>query len=296
MAYADGRYQVRERINAHSVICHDQNLDRRVCIHWVAPASACKAVRARLAALQSVHSPYVALIYDLVEKKANGRVGVVEENLGAAVETTVDNRLRSLYELCAGLTALHASHLAHGALDENSFRVGPLGHGRLCNLAFADDQLDVPTTDRAAFAALLDKMGASLVEDDTFKKLYTKLAASRRHAPPSAQELRDRLAALLLHNQHRALVYWQGTSIELGSRQPSAHFVHPRPGVASVTISYDGTRFFIADVNGEVRVNNVIISRGTDLPSSCVLVLGGIHRPWHDRYSITFDQSHPEVA
>lgn len=294
-AYAEGRYQVHVRINDHSAICHDRNLDRRVCIHWVASASAREVVRARLAALQSVRSPYLALIYDIVE--ANGWVGVVEENLDATVVTTEANRLRSLYELCAGLTALHTNSLAHGALDENSFRVGPLRHGRLCNLAFAGGhQLDAPATDRADFAARLHEMGANLVPDSMFQNLYAALATPGRYPLPSTQELRDRLAALLLYNQHRALVYWQGTSIELSARQPFAHLVHPRPGVAGVKISYDGTRFFIAEVNGEVRVNNAVIHQGADLPGSCVIVLGGSHRPWHDRYSITFDQSHPEVA
>jgi hypothetical protein len=292
-AYAGGRYQVIEDIGPNSVVCHDQNLDRRVCIHWVATADKREVVRSRLAALQSVHSPYLALIYDFVDE--GGSVGVVEEALDSAVVTTDSNALRCLYEFCAGLAALHANYLAHGALDEHSFRVGPLGRGRLCNLAFGDDQLDDPATDREAFAARLMGMGADQIPDETFQHLREELATPGNSAP-TAQAFRARLAALLLRDQHRALAHWQGKSIELGVETRSARFRHPIQGVASVKLEYDGTRFFVAEVNGEVRVNNRTPSPGEELPGSCVIVLGSRHRPWHDRYPITFDQSHPEVA
>lgn len=291
-AYAGGRYQVIEDIGPNSVVCHDQNLDRRVCIHWVATVDKREIVRSRLAALQLVRSSYVALIYDLVDE--DGSVGVVEEALDSAV-TTDSDVLRCLYEFCAGLAALHDNCLAHGALDEHSFRVGPLRRGRLCNLAFGDDQLDDPSTDREAFAARLTGMGAAQVTDDMFQRLRRELADPGSPAP-TAQAFRARLAALLLRDQHRALAHWQGRSIELGAETRSARFRHPVQGVASVKLEYDGTRFFVAEVNGEVRVNNRPPSLGMELPGSCVIVLGDKRRAWHDRYSITFDQSHPEVA
>lgn len=292
--YAGGRYRVLNPVSHGSVVCHDQNLDRRVCIHWVATADKREAVRSRLAALQSVRSPYVALIYDLIDE--SGWVGVAEEELDAAGLMADSDPRHRLYELCAGLTALHENGLAHGALhDVNSFRIGPLGRGRLCNLAFGHDKLDDPAMDRETLAARLHAMGADQVTDEVFQRLRLQLA-SPGYPAPSAREFRDRLAALLLHNRHRALANWQGTSVELSAWQPSARFVHPLPGIASITIHYDGTKFFLAEVHGEVRVNNVNPSPGSDLPGSCVIVLGDSHRSWHERYSITFDQSHPEVA
>lgn len=294
ITYSKGRYREIEPNSAELVICQDENLDRRVCIHWVTSDSEREEVRARLAALQSVQSPYMALVYDLVEHK--DKIGVVEEDLPGLVEITETDRLQHLYELSAGLAALHDKALAHGALDEHSFRLGPLGRGRLCNLAFDRDDLDDPSTDYEDFAARLEDMGADQVTDASFQALRAQLATPSRAPPGRVQAIRDRLAALLLYDKHRALAYWNGTSVELGARRRSALFAHPSLGVASVTLQYDGTQFLLANVVGEVLVNNRPLPQGSGLPDSCVIALGAPHRAWTDRYFITFDQSHPEVA
>jgi eukaryotic-like serine/threonine-protein kinase len=299
--YSEGRYTSTGKSGSGFVICKDENLDRPVCIRWVLPASKGDAVQVRLAALQSVRSPYIALTYDVVESET--AIGVVEEDLPGVVEITKDSRLARLHELCAGLAALHDSDLAHGAVEESSFRVGPLAplaKGRLCNIAFGQPGLDDPSTDYPAVAKLFTTMGADAIADTIFQNLRTKLsdiapirALTRRNV---VQQLRDRLAALLLHDKHRALAYWNGTSIELGAQRRSARLPHPTPGVASVTIEYDGTRFFAAGVSGEVFVNNIPLAPNADLPVSCVIALGAPGRSRHDRYLITFDQSHPEVT
>lgn len=289
--YGKQRYQKIPEGGPSSIVYKDTNLDRIVSIHCVAPISDYDIVRSRLAALQSVRSPYVALIYDIV--KIRNQVGVVEEELKERIKVSEADRLHRLYEFCAGLAALHDNNLAHGALDGPSFRMGPLGKGRLCKLAFGSTPLNNPSIDRDAFAAQLEAMGADKVRDDTFKTLRRQLTATAQF---TAHAFRDRLAALLLRDKHRALVYWRGTSVELGEGRRSARFVHSNPDIASIKIEYDGTRFFVAEVAGEVHINNISPSTGADLPSSCVIVLGNSHRPWHQRYSITFDQSHPEVA
>ncbi len=272
-------------------ICHDKNLARKVCIHWVAPSSLREHVRARLVALQAIHSPYIALIYDLIEHE--NWLGVVEENLDVAVTVSKADPLRRLYEFCAGLAALHDRHLAHGALNNQSFREGPFGHGRLCNLAFGKNALDDPATDRKTFAEGLTAMGVDMIKDPALHMLCMAMATS---AVFSAVPFRDRLAALLLCNKHRALMTWRGTNIELSASTRSARIVHPLPGVGSFAIEYDGTRFFLTEVAGEVLVNNVALLVGADLPSSCVIALGNDSRAASQRYFVTFDQSHPEVS
>jgi hypothetical protein len=249
------------------------------------------AVRARLAVLLSIASPFLALIYDMVIE-AN-RVGVVEEALPDAVSVDDTSRLSRLYEMSAGLAALHDNGLAHGALDKDSFRMGPLNRGRLCNLAFGDAALDEPPRDYGAFARCLDAMGISRIRDASLEELRRKL--EQPTSDPLTARLRDRIAALLLRDKHRALAYWRGTSVELSSQQRTARFSHPT-GLAAVTIEYDGTRFYLSEAAGEVRVNNLPVTPGSELPGSCVLVLGGAHRARSERYSVTFDQSHPEVG
>jgi len=292
--YSERRYTSTGASGSGFVICNDENLDRSVCIRWVSPTSKREEVQGRLAALQSVRSPYIALTYDLVE--IGTQLGVVEEDLPDLVKVTENNRLARLHELCAGLGALHDSSLAHGAIEESSLRLGPLAKGRLCNIAFGQPALDDPSTDYPAVAKLLTTLGADAVEDTFFQTLRTKLSALVSSRQRVVQHLRDRLAALLLHDKHRALAYWNGTSVELGALRRSARFAHPTPGVASVTLEYDGTRFFAANVSGEVFVNNIALAPNGDLPVSCVIALGALGRPRYDRYFITFDQSHPEVT
>lgn len=271
-------------------ICRDENLGREVRIHWVAPSSSRELVRARLVALQAIRSPYLALIYDLVEHE--NWLGVVEENLDDAVTMSKGDPLRRLYEFCAGLAALHDQRLAHGALNNQSFREGPFGRGRLCNLAFGKSALDDPATDRKTFAEGLTAMGVDMIKDPGLHILRMAMAASTVF---SAAPFRDRLAALLLRDKHRALLTWHGTNIELSASTRSARIVHPS-GLGSFAVEYDGTRFFLAEVAGEVRVNNVALLVGANLPSSCVIALGNPSRPASQRYFVTFDQSHPEVS
>jgi hypothetical protein len=289
--YSSGRYVFTSKRGSVLALCRDENLDRTVCIHWVAKQDKIEAVRARLAILLSVASPFLALIYDMVIE--GNRVGVVQEDLTDAVNVDDTNRLSRLYEMSAGLAALHDNGLAHGALDQGSFRMGPLNRGRLCNLAFGDAALDKPSRDYGAFAQCLDAMGISRVRDAPLQELRRKL--EQAPSDPLTARLRDRIAALLLRDKHRALVYWRGTSVELSSQQRTARFSHPT-GLAVVTIEYDGTRFYLSEAAGEVRVNNLSVSPGSELPGSCVLVLGGAHRARSERYSVTFDQSHPEVG
>lgn len=289
---AHGRYEVTGANTPQHTACRDRNLDRAVQIHWVADVSKRELVRARLATLQLVRSPYIALIYDLVDY--NGRLGIVEEGLGEDVVTTDSNLLIHLYQFCAGLAALHENQLAHGALNGPCFRIARANTPRLCNLAFDSSQLDDPTTDGAALSARLVKMGAANVNDDIFQGAFVRLPFWLPKDTRLVSMLRDRLAALLLTNKHRALIHWRGTSVELGSENRHARLKHPAD-IALVRIEYDGTRFFLGEVSGEVLLNNIPATLGQDLPSSCVIALGAPTRPTSVRYFVTFDQSHPEV-
>lgn len=291
IGYGSGRYSVIGPETATSSPCMDRNLNRRVRVHWVGSLPQHEVVRERLAALQLVRTPYLALIYDLVVSE--GRVGIIEEELGPSANADGSALLR-LYQFCTGLASLHERCLAHGALDTDCFRIGQLNSGRLCNLAFAHPRLDDPTSDIPALFSRLSAMGATAVEDDAFRRLVTALA--NRVAPVAVVgSLRDRLKALLLFDKHRALLNWRGTPVELGSTNRRARLRHALPEVASIAIEYDGTRFILAEVSGEVLVNNRQVVVGQDLPSSCVIALGGPHRPANMRYFVTFDQSHPEV-
>lgn len=293
ITFANGRYVVQQKVSDEVFISKDNNLDRSVRISFVNKIIYKEAIRARLAELQTVRSPYVALIYDLVE--SDGKVGVVEENLTELVEVTADTRLKRLYEFCSGLSALYQAGLGHGNLVEDSFCVGHSGNGRICRLSFIEQSIK-PHVDRGNFVTRLVSMGADTVDDTEFCTLRSSIIKNRPDMKGILAMLRERLAALLLRDKHRAIWHWQGKSGELGTRQRKARFAHPMAGVASATVEYDGTRFYLAEILGEVKVNNVTLTQGATLPSASVIALGGSHRPYSQRYFVTLDQSHPEVA
>src|SRR2546421_4565263 len=49
-------------------------------------------------------------------------------------------------------------------------------------------------------------------------------------------------------------------------------------GQGSLTITYDGLRFVISNVSGDVAINNMPMSNGDVLPGSCVIVLGPVNQ------------------
>ncbi len=291
--YGNGRYK-EERSKESYSICEDLHLKRKVYIDWIGEKNDQESVRRRLAKLQLVQSPHVALIYDMVVE--GDRIGIVQEDLPNPVEVTSENRRMCIYEFCAALAALHDKGLAHGAIGKDCFRVGPLGRGQLYNLAFARDGLDDPITDCAAFIARLKDWGVLEIED----KLWHELLQTLEYDPDwfDVAALRDRIKALLLENRHRALLYATRSekTVELNATKRIIRYTHPVADVGTIKIKYDGTRFLVADVSGEVHINNMAVTADQELPQSCVIVLGDANtRSQSQRYSITFDQSHPEV-
>lgn len=172
----------------------------------------------------------------------------------------------------------------------------PKVRGRLCNLAFAGTSVDKPIKDFKAFTALLKEWHAHEIEDDIWQELWQKLEHDPEWFDVSA--LRDRMKALLLKDRHRALLYStkSGKTVELNKTKRTVRYTHPIADVGTIKLKYDGTRFLVDDVSGEVRINNTAVKVGRELLESCVIVLGdSMTRSQSQRYSITFDPSHPEV-
>jgi serine/threonine-protein kinase len=97
----------------------------------------------------------------------------------------------------------------------------------------------------------------------------------------------------LLRDQHRALLV-SGTNTYWVDKDRRAVRIAVS-GRGSITITYDGLRFVVSGVSGEVAINNIAVSDGDYLPGSCVIVLGPTESG-RRRAMITVDVSHPEVA
>ena len=117
---------------------------------------------------------------------------------------------------------------------------------------------------------------------------------------PNMAAVRDELAKHILHDTHQALVVYKGQAKYLGFKQRTITLNLNERGttnqIGNVTIEYDGLRFYVAKVSGEVFINNSPVQVDGELPGSCVVGLGSSQRESFNRAFITFDLSHPEIV
>lgn len=122
------------------------------------------------------------------------------------------------------------------------------------------------------------------------------LAQCLDHDPyerPNMAAVRDEIARRLLRNRHQALAVLNGEAFYLNANKRKVRLELSEVG--KVEIGYDGLRFSVKSVEGEVYVNNRSCTVGLELPGSCVVAIGGGHRPSSQRAFISFDVSNPEV-
>ncbi|MGB3423966.1 MAG: protein kinase [Castellaniella sp.] len=111
---------------------------------------------------------------------------------------------------------------------------------------------------------------------------------------PSAQQISSVLAMHLNRGRHRGL-FVQGINeiFELSAQSPQVSIKVGKLG--RIRVIYDGLRFLISNVEGNVSVNNAPARVGEILHVACVLGFGGADigagRQW-----VTFYSSHPEVS
>jgi serine/threonine-protein kinase len=111
---------------------------------------------------------------------------------------------------------------------------------------------------------------------------------------PLMTVVRDELARHLLRDRHQALAVYNGKPHVVNAGNKSAGLDYPNVG--KIEIAYDGLRFIVRVATGEVFINNSPVNTGEEIPGSCVVALGGAHRPNKQRAFITFDISNPEVV
>ena len=144
----------------------------------------------------------------------------------------------------------------------------------------------LPCTE-ADFTKLAVKLPA-----DVANELNRCLSASPKDRPKMRQ-IAEILALHLLRDQHRALLVTGGTTYTLDASQKAVELAVKDRG--TIHLSYDGLRFVVTHVGGDVSINNMAISNGFVLPGSCVIVLGSPDLGSR-RIFITVDVSHPEVV
>jgi len=123
--------------------------------------------------------------------------------------------------------------------------------------------------------------------------LITDCLALKPEDRPSMAHVRDLLSRHILRDKHQALAVYNKKPNILNA---SKRIVNLRlSDVGEIKIEYDGFRFYVSAVSGEVFINNRVVELNDEIPGSCVVILGAQHRK-SGRKFITFDVSNPEVV
>ncbi len=109
---------------------------------------------------------------------------------------------------------------------------------------------------------------------------------------PTMDLLKNVFKNQLLYSQHKATIISDNRKHILEEINKGVRITRSKD---SVTIAYDGYRFFIQEVSGDVYVNNLQISIGHTLEGSSVIILGHPEQGASRKFT-TFDISHPEVV
>lgn len=134
----------------------------------------------------------------------------------------------------------------------------------------------------------------SLVEEyPDLASLFKMCFAQDPEKRPSMGEIKMEIERYLLKDRHQALVVMNGCTHSLNASKQKA--VLSVKGMGEFNVSYDGLRFYLDSISGEVYMNNIPITSKTEMAGSCVVAIGAPVRKAARRY-ITFDISYPEVT
>ena len=129
---------------------------------------------------------------------------------------------------------------------------------------------------------------------EELKSLFLSCLSHNPENRPPLSTIRDAIARHLLKDKHQAITVYQNTPKYLNANNRNITLKFGTIG--TVEIEYDGFRFFIKSVSGEVSINNRDVAVNEEIPGSCVVALGSNRRHSAERAYITFDISHPEVV
>ena len=148
MSLIDGRYKPKGAPSdggMGSVLrCEDTFLKRDVAIKFMNPGGERRRVMDEIKALETVRSPHVVQLYDVVILPPHNQVGIVQEFIDgddlqerAARGITEDEALHCLYQLACGLSDTHAAGVIHRDIKPNNMKIDREGVLKLFDFGLA---------------------------------------------------------------------------------------------------------------------------------------------------------------
>ncbi len=153
--------------------------------------------------------------------------------------------------------------------------------------SLAPAMLETPPGSHSVLPSFAES-GASLPED--LIELLDGALSLKPGKRPSMRGIRDAIERHLLYGKHRAFI---GRDNRVLERVGDSVVI--KAGNDAIGISYDGLRFTISEIRGDVYVNNTPVTHGQDLPGSCVVTLGR-RQMGYGREFVPIDMSHPGVV
>lgn len=248
-------------------------------------------------------------------------------------QLTSDKYLKALYQIACGIADIHVAGYIHRDIKPENIKLSDEGIIKILDFGLSSHSYNAKTTnlkgtmhyiapellrsyspvsytnkvDIFAFGITAWILATGSPPDDIIPpfetlpfQLHTEviflLKKACSHDPserPNMSSVRDILARQLLHNQHIALLTYEGETYHIFSENSSANMGNDFLG--RISIEYDGFYFKVSEVSGNVYLNNRETKNNESIPDSCVITLGHPGHKW-DRIFITFDVSHPEVV
>lgn len=241
--------------------------------------------------------------------------------------------LKVIWQIASGLTDIHGAGVIHRDIKPDNMRIDSAGVAKILDFGLAREKnIDNKTRSIVGMPGYMapELSGTSTIHFSSAVDMYSfgvtalsllapfktmigtgMLSSVDKLLPPSEQSLRDLIktclsddpkarptadfardvvAGRLVFDRHRARLI-DGATVVLIDKAARGRTV--KTTVGQLDIWYDGEKFLCLNVQGQVNINNQIISSGSVILNSCVIIFGGYQSP--QRAFVPVDLSRPEV-
>nr|WP_314467956.1 serine/threonine-protein kinase [uncultured Novosphingobium sp.] len=318
----------------------DLHLDRKVVLKRVKKTADTSRLIDEQMSLLALRSKHVVELLDIVTYEVLGseETGLILENISGSdlVEGTFtygEEYLKTLWQIAAGLSDIHAAGIIHRDIKPHNIRCTDTGVIKIFDFGLSrregidnktksiigtdgymapelfgsttigfSNSIDVFAFGQTALS-LLEPIALRTSTDPTIlcsvalsgadaglKAVIGRCLSINPTDRPTMIEIRDLLAKLILFDKHKAAFYSGNNAYFLNAQKRS---INLKTNAGNIAINYDGHRMVVTAINGNVSINRNMLSVGSEIASSGVIIF----RPINGVPAfVAYDLSNPQVA